>query len=42
MAWVVATLLKAGVSRGMGAIKFDERLGGQAGMDEKRRPTMTG
>ncbi|MEE9292245.1 MAG: mechanosensitive ion channel [Acidobacteriota bacterium] len=41
MAWVVATLLKAGVSRGMKAIKFDERLGGQAGIDEKRRPTMT-
>lgn len=41
IAWVVATLLKAGVSRSLEAVKFDERVGGKAGLDKGRRPTMT-
>ena len=41
IAWGGATLLKAGVSRGLEAAKFDERLGGRAGIDEKRQPRMS-
>jgi hypothetical protein len=38
---VVASVLKAGVSRGLEAMRFEERVGSKAGLDEKKRPPMS-
>ncbi len=41
IAWIVASLLKMGISRVMTAARLDERLGIQAGLEEERRVPLT-
>ncbi|MFQ5876888.1 MAG: mechanosensitive ion channel [Acidobacteriota bacterium] len=41
IAWAVATMLKAVVARGLRAVRFDERLGGRAGIVEQKRPPLS-
>jgi hypothetical protein len=38
LAWIVATGLRWLITRGLGALKLDERLGGQAGLEVERVP----
>jgi hypothetical protein len=38
LAWIVATGLRWLITRGLGAVKLDERLGGQAGLEVERVP----
>ena len=37
VAWIVASVLRFLVSRGLGALKIDDRLGDQAGMEKEER-----
>lgn len=41
VAWVIATLLRQGITRGLGMTKLDEKLGKQAGFEEKQHLPLT-